>query len=199
MKTFQILKILNIITSVIILALAVYIVIFPYLPDPAPVSINLDQIAVDNTPQNASLAKVVIPTLLFEPIPKENRLIIPKISVDAPIGETTDSNALGQGMMRIPNTSTPDKGGNTVIIGHRVLFTSGPDTFYDLDKVTVNDLVYVYWKQKEYVYKVYEIKVVKPDQVDIENNTKQSIITLYTCTPKWTSLRRLVVRALLQQ
>jgi sortase A len=129
------------------------------------------------------------------PLPKDNRIVIPKIGVDAPITEGTSTSALDQGMWRRPNSSTPDKGGNTVITGHRVLRTKGPITFYFLNKVALNDEVYIYWKGKEYVYKVFAIKVVNPDQVDIENETKDSIITLYTCTPAWTSKFRLVVKA----
>ena len=33
------------------------------------------------------------------------------------------------------------------------------------------------------------------DQIEIENNTNESILTLYTCFPLWTSVKRLVVRA----
>jgi len=201
LNTLQFLKILNIITSVLIAVLAIYIVVYPYLPETISTSIFSNRTVTElNTPEttNAVLGSGNILTEL-KSIPGDNRLFIPKIGVDAPIGEANDKNALGLGMMHIPNTSTPDAGGNTVIIGHRVLFTSGPDTLYYLNEVAVNDMVYVYWKGTEYVYKVYEIKIVNPDQVDIEKNTKEAIITLYTCTPRWTSQKRLVVRASLQQ
>ena len=198
MKTLRFLKILNIISSVIIAGLAVYIVVYPYLPDASATSIDINLLDADNTPLDNS-NPTVPPTVTPYQIPDENRLIIPKISVDSPIGENSDKNALTLGMMHLPNTSTPDKGGNTVIIGHRVLYTSGPNTLYNLDKVTLKDIIIVWWQQKEYDYKVFETKVVQPDDVEIENNTKQAIITIYTCTPRWTSQKRLVVRAILEQ
>ncbi|MFS8130826.1 MAG: sortase [Candidatus Dojkabacteria bacterium] len=131
-------------------------------------------------------------------IPKENTLVIPQIYVNAKINEGQEESTLMQGMWRRPNTSTPDKGGNTVITSHRYLHTVGSNTFFNLDKVEVNNIVLVYWQGKEYVYKVYEITDVNPTQVDIEYNTKDPILTLYTCDPLWTSEKRLVVKARLQ-
>lgn len=40
------------------------------------------------------------------PIPNENRLVIPKIYVNALITEGEDKSALAQGIWRKPNTST---------------------------------------------------------------------------------------------
>ena len=49
-----------------------------------------------------------------------DRLLIPKIGVNAPIVESSNANyGLSKGSWLVPNTSTPDKGGNTVITGHR--------------------------------------------------------------------------------
>ena len=198
MRKLKYLKILNIVASVVVVLLAVYIVIYPYLPEVVSSSVYLDNTEIDTSQTENTSAILGTKITDLQVVPDDNRLIIPKISVDSPIGESTDKNALGQGMLHIPNTSTPDLGGNTVIIGHRVLFTSGPNTLYNLDKVAVNDLIFVYWKGKEYVYKVFKIKIVSPEQTNIEDNTNESIITLYTCTPRWTSQKRLVVRAILQ-
>lgn len=198
LKTLKFLKNLNIVTSVVIALLAFYIIMLPYFPDITSASIYINRFEVDNSQLKTTLIEPGTKVGELHSTPKDNRLVIPKIYVNAPIGESRDRDALGQGMLRLPNTSTPDIGGNTVIIGHRVLFTSGPLTLYYLDQVRIDDLILVYWKGTEYAYKVYEVKVVSPDQIEIEDNTKESIITLYTCTPKWTSQRRLVVRAILQ-
>jgi LPXTG-site transpeptidase (sortase) family protein len=201
LNILKFLKVLNIVISLVIAVFAVYILIYPYLPETISTPYFADQSNTDNSLAGETFTtwKTGEKITELKSIPADNRLFIPKIGVDAPIGEASDKNALGVGMMHIPNTSTPDAGGNTVVIGHRVLFTTGPDTLYFLNEVAVNDMVYVYWKGTEYVYKVYEIKIVNPDQVDIEKNTKEAIITLYTCTPRWTSQKRLVVRASLQQ
>jgi len=63
----------------------------------------------------------------------------------------------------------------------------------------MNNIVLVYWQGKEYVYRVYEITEVLPNQVEIEYSTKDSILTLYTCSPLWTSEKRLVIKAKLEQ
>lgn len=123
-----------------------------------------------------------------------NRLIIPKIGVNSPIVEGLNDRALLRGAWRYPSSSTPDKGGNTVITGHRFRFRPPNNTtFYLLDKISVNDEIVVIWENKEYRYKVKETKVVNPDQTEILNNTDQAILTLYTCTPLFTTKQRLVV------
>src|SRR3989344_1222211 len=48
-------------------------------------------------------------------IPEGRVLVIPKIGVRIPIIEGTDEEALSRGAWRMPTTSTPDKGSNTVI------------------------------------------------------------------------------------
>ena len=131
-----------------------------------------------------------------KPIPQDNRLVIPGIQVDVSIVEGSSANVLLKGGWRRPKTSTPDKGGNTVIAGHRFLYTStNASYFYNLDKVKVGDPIIVYWKGVEYNYEVSESKVVKATALEIEDNTKDPILTLYTCTPLWTAKDRLVIIA----
>lgn len=131
-------------------------------------------------------------------IPAENMLVIPKIYVNAPIVEGDDESVLMKGMWHRPTSSSPEKEGNTVIAGHRNLYINGPHTLYHLNKVEINDLVLIYWQGKEYVYKVYEITEVSSEEIGIEFNTKDPIITLFSCTQEWESENRLVVKGLLQ-
>ena len=129
------------------------------------------------------------------PIPGPNTLTIPQIGVDTEIVEGATEDALLKGAWRRPNSSTPDKGGNTVIAAHRFMYLSGPKTFYYLDKIKESDVFSLVWQGKKYEYKVYSVNEVSSKQVDIENPTEEPIVTLYTCTPLWTSEKRLVVRA----
>lgn len=131
----------------------------------------------------------------LKPIPLDNTLVIPKISVDAKVLEGNTADILNTGFWRRPKSSSPDKGGNVVITGHRFLYTSGPNTFYDLDKVHKGDDIILYWGGKEYSYVVDEVKIVAPTAVEIEEPTQEDVLTLYTCTPLWTSKQRLVVKA----
>lgn len=195
MKLLKLLKFLNIIVSILIAIIALYILVRPLFPN-IVFSIGKDE---GYTYQSEEAIKEIGDRAKDLPqIPKENRLVIPKIHVNALITEGANQSALMLGMWHRPDSSTPNKGGNTVITGHRFLYTKGPDTLYYLDRVEMNDKVIIYWEEKEYVYKVFQIIVVNPDQIEIENNTKASIITLYTCTPLWTSEKRLVVKAELQ-
>lgn len=129
-------------------------------------------------------------------IPEENTLAIPAVGIEVEIVEGATDAALELGAWRRPGSSTPDKGGNTVITGHRFKYLPPSNlTFYHLDKVEVGDDVVVYWEGQIYEYVVSDILVVDPGQVEIESDTISPRITLYTCTPLWTAKKRLVVVA----
>ena len=130
----------------------------------------------------------------------ENSIIIPTVGIRAPVVEGGDDSALNKGTWRRPNSSTPDKGGNTVITGHRFHYIPPYNrTFYNLNKVEEGAKIFVFWEGKEYVYKVYKVLVIDPTDVDVEDNTQIDILTLYTCHPLWTAKQRLVVRAQLEE
>ncbi len=122
----------------------------------------------------------------------DNRVIIPAIKVDMPIITGDDgARALLKGAWLIPGTSTFDKGGNSVISCHRYLYTKGPRTCFNLDKLKEGDAIIVQWNGKQYHYKIRMGKVVSPKEVSILNNSRESILTIFTCTPVFTSTNRL--------
>jgi len=129
-------------------------------------------------------------------IPNENRLVVPAMHLDDQIFEGKDMSALKYGPWRLPYTSTPDKGGNTVIVGHRYTYTNPRGTFYSLDQVHIGDQLAVFWQHKKYVYRVNTVTTVKPDTVSVEAPTADNRLTLYTCTPLWLPKDRLVVTAI---
>lgn len=131
----------------------------------------------------------------LKPIPKDNTLVIPKIGVDTTIYEGESEKTLNKGIWRRPHTSTPEKGGNTVLAAHRYMYTSGPHTFFHLDKMTVGDKIMVFWEGKEYAYEIFQVEEVLPSAIEIEDNTKEPILTLFTCAPLYSNARRLVVKA----
>ncbi len=128
-------------------------------------------------------------------IPNDNRLVIPKIGVDNLIIEGANEQSLWRGIWRFPTSSTPDLGGNTVLTGHRFQYLAGPHTLYLLDQMAVGDVVIVYWKGKEYDYAIRERRIVNPDQVSILDNTPNAQLTIFTCTPLFTTKQRLVLIA----
>jgi sortase A len=125
-----------------------------------------------------------------------NMIAIPAVGIEAPIVEGEDEDALSRGAWRRPLSSTPDEGGNTVITGHRFQYLPPNNlTFYHLDKAREDDKIFVYWDGMQYDYVVTDIFVVEPSQVEIEENTAEPRLTLYTCTPLWTAQNRLVIIA----
>lgn len=121
------------------------------------------------------------------------QLFIPRLEMQEKIHEGSIA-ALKKGAWRLPHTGTPDKGGNTVLVGHRFTY-SGQAVFYHLDKIRKGDPIDLAWKGRIYQYKVENIKVVPPTDVSIEANTKEPMLTIYTCTPLLTAKDRLVIQA----
>ncbi len=126
-----------------------------------------------------------------------NRLIITKIGVNAPIVESQNADVgLSKGAWRIPESSTPDKGSNTVLSGHRFKYLPPNNlTFYLFDKLSPGDIVYVVWDGKDYYYRIRETKVVEPTELSILDPSDKPILTMFTCTPIYSTAQRLVVIA----
>jgi LPXTG-site transpeptidase (sortase) family protein len=127
--------------------------------------------------------------------PPDNRLVIPKIGVNLPIVEGKESDAaLWKGAWRIPGSSTPKDGGNTVLSGHRFRYRPPSNlTLYLLDQVKKGDAMIVYWQGKEYDYRVSETKIVPRDNTDIAEPTITDQLTVFTCHPLFSTKERLVV------
>jgi len=134
-------------------------------------------------------------------VPQPNHIVIPSMQLDQPLLEGSVANqykVLNQGIWRWPSSSTPDKGGNTVLIGHRYTYTNPRGVFYFLNKVKPGDEIGLWWNNKEYLYKVATVTQVPPNDAAIENQTTQPELTLFTCTPLWLPKDRLVVVANLE-
>jgi sortase A len=126
----------------------------------------------------------------------KNRLIIAKIGVNAPIVEAKGEWGLDRGAWRMPDSSTPDKGGNTVISGHRFKYLPPNNTtFYLFHKLSAGDKVKVEWEGKEYDYSITEKKNVDKTDMSILEKTASSTLTLFTCDPIYSQEHRLVVIA----
>ena len=130
--------------------------------------------------------------------PQPNSVIIPSMLLDQSIYEGTVRNqyqTLDKGIWRWPAGSTPDKGGNTVLIGHRFTYTNPRGVFYFLNKVKPGDEISVVWSNRNYTYKVVSINEVPPTDTAIEKQSSTPELTLFTCTPLWLPKDRLVVVA----
>jgi len=153
----------------------------------------------NHTARHAELTQQLITSATHSKTQSEpNSLIIPAMLLQAPTLEGPKQNwfqLLKAGVWRWPDSSTPDKGGNTVFLAHRFSYTGPRGAFYYLNKLKVGDKIGVIWNGKTYTYHVISSRTVPPTETSIEDNTADARITLFTCTPLWNPLNRLVVVA----
>jgi len=195
------LKALVIILELLAMGLLIYLIVLPIYPALSYKYFNQNK---NNSTDFKDLKKVADTTeKIINHLPEAkkiisaNRLIITKIGVNAPIVESTNADyGLSQGAWRDPESSTPDKGGNTVITGHRFKYLPPNNlTFFLFDKLTSDDIISVIWQKKNYFYKIKETKIVKPEDLSILEPTASSTLTLYTCDPIYSQENRLVIIA----
>jgi len=137
----------------------------------------------------------------------ETKIIIPKLNIEAPIvmdaadnEEKTIQAALEKGVTLYPNTGKPGELSNPVIFGHSSnnIFNSGnyKFVFVLLSKLENGDTFMINYNAKQYVYRVFNKKVVKPNEVEVlHEKPKPAMITLITCDPPGSSANRLIVHA----
>lgn len=140
------------------------------------------------------LAPVAGPLTVMKPIevrslaqPTEaNRIIVPKIGVNIPYDD--GAVALDRGAQwRYPERGNPESGGNFIIAAHRFSIQPTPQEtikkspFYNIDKLTIGDKIVVDYSGKRYGYEIESIKTVEPTQIEIENQSEEAKLTLYSC------------------
>ncbi len=152
----------------------------------------------------------------FEIAPTDNRIVIGKIGKNVPIVDLGDDklkkgdyeglekdiqSSLLKGVVHYPGTVEPGQIGNAFFTGHSSNYVWVDSKYNDvlalLEELVVGDKVTLFWKGKKYVYQAYDIKVVNPKDTWVlqqSGNEYPSIMTLMTCTPVGTSLKRLVIR-----
>jgi LPXTG-site transpeptidase (sortase) family protein len=143
----------------------------------------------------------------YIPINPDFSIIIPKINANAKIIRNVNpyepkeyQKALTQGVAHASGTATPDQNGNVFIFAHSATSWYQANqynaVFYLLNKLEVRDSIIVYFENIPYNYSVDEIKFVKPTEVDyLSNKLNTNQLTLMTCWPPGTTLKRLIVVA----
>jgi len=180
--------------AVVVFVLALGVVLYPFIPS---LEYSLGLVKEENPYVSRLGTGQTLPETGIKPIPTDNRLVIPKIGVDAPIVEGASQNAaLEKGIWHIPNTAASPEASNLVLSAHRWRYLPPSSrSFYLLDKLDVGDDIIIYWEGKEFDYKVGEEKTVDPTAVEILEPTDQPQLTLFTCTPLWSTKHRLVLIA----
>ena len=135
---------------------------------------------------------------------------IDKIGIEAPMVWSKSENEkemlldLENGVSHFAKTGIPGQPGNAVISGHssNYIWAKGNynHIFKDLNKLEKGDIINIKTIQKNgrvitYQYVVSGKYIDAPDDERIFENTDNSILTLSTCWPLGTNLKRLVIKA----
>lgn len=154
---------------------------------------------------NHNAPAATAPAVVSEVVPAENTISIPKINVKAPVNyepslqEAAIQKSLETGVVHYGNTAVPGEIGNVAIFGHSSndWWEAGDYKFVFvlLDKLAPGDQITIDYQSKRYVYEVTGSKVVEPTDIGVLNPTSTPTLSIITCTPPGTSLKRLVVTA----
>jgi len=116
-------------------------------------------------------------------------------------GVSTDDLKKGPG--HYPGSALPGGVGNFVISGHRTTYLA---PFNGLGNLVVGDAIVIETRDTYDTYRVTKTEVVLPTQVGVvlpvpdkpHAKPTQALITLTTCTPKYSASHRLVVEGVLE-
>jgi sortase A len=116
-------------------------------------------------------------------------------------GVSTDDLKKGPG--HYPGTADPGGLGNFVVSGHRTTYLA---PFNGLGDLAQGDAIVIETRATYYTYRVTTIQTVLPTDVAVilpvpgqpRATPTQALITLTTCTPKYSATHRLVVTGLLE-
>lgn len=134
------------------------------------------------------------------------KIIIPKINVEVPvvydvrtIDEAAVQKGLERGVVHYATTSNPGELGNGAIFGHSSnnILNRGDFkfAFVLLKRLENGDTFYIEKEGVRYVYKIFDKKIVSPNDVSVLTDVegKSSTMVLITCDPPGTTINRLVV------
>lgn len=140
---------------------------------------------------------------LFDYKNLENKIIIPKINVFAPIifpkeDEENILDDLKKGVVYLPIKFDLIKQGSGIILGHssRLLLNPGKYdiAFLFLSKLQRGDQIFIYFGNKKFDYRVINQEIVFSDDLShLKFDQNNPILYLITCWPPGTNLKRLVV------
>jgi len=130
-------------------------------------------------------------------------LSIPKLKIKDALVEV-GSMDLKKSLIQYPQTALPGQLGNTVVFGHSVLpqfynpkaYMTIFSTVYTLKN---GDEIFLKYDNIEYKYIIEDMFEVKPTDFSVlEQRYDSKYLTLVTCSPPGTYLRRLIVKAKLR-
>ena len=132
------------------------------------------------------------------------RISIPKLKVDQAVVEI-GGNDLDKSLIHYGGTAAPGEYGNAVIFGHSILpvFYNPKDyrsIFSLLPTLEKGDEIFIDYDGIQYKYVVDKYLEVKPEDIEIlEQRFDRQALTLVTCVPPGTYLRRGIIYAYLDK
>lgn len=158
---------------------------------------------------NYNVNKISYPTEIKKivPIDTEFGIVIPKINANAHVIKNIDpykpeiyEQALTKGVAHALGTSLPGELGNIFLFSHSssdfLNATKYNSIFYLINKLEKDDQINLFYEGKEYVYSVVSKKIIEPNEINyLYSKDKPETLTLMTCWPPGTSLKRLIVQA----
>ena len=128
---------------------------------------------------------------------KDTRLVVESATIEGSVVDGYSQESMLDGFWHYPGSSVPGKRGNMVIFGHR-FHRLPPDkqTFFNLDEIKVGDKVRIEQKDDEFTYTVVDVRVADKYDESVLASSGDYRLTLITCTPLWTSEKRLVITAI---
>ena len=139
------------------------------------------------------------------PVDKEFGLVIPKLDINVKVFANVDANKpqeylplLAKGVAQAKGSQLPGQEGNVFIFAHSsdtpLNATRYNAVFYLLNKMENDDEVFIYYQENKYLYKVREKKILSPAKMgDYLKTLKGKTLTLQTCYPPGTTLKRLLI------
>lgn len=126
------------------------------------------------------------------------RIEIPSLSVDFYVVGGVRKEDLQRGPGHHPASVLPGQVGNSVIAAHRTTYGA---PFENIDRLVAGDEIIVTLPTgHRYVYVVSTSEVIDPSQADVALAPSQEpVLTLLTCTPKFSAKQRLLVHAELSE
>lgn len=184
-----------------------FFVIYQFLGKPVEVERAQEQLgsqleqewaATPATPGSTSPAPSQQPRVPLHEGEPFTLLSIPSLGLDWTVVEGVSLDSLRGGPGHYPGSARPGDLGNFAVAGHR-----SDGIFLDLDHLSDGDVVRVETRDSWFTYRVYETKVVQPEDLGvIKSNPAQPgaaptkpVLTLTTCEPRFSNARRLIIHA----
>ncbi len=153
----------------------------------------------------------ILPPLGVEPVNKDFGIVIEKIGVNSPVVPNVNAAnypeyiaALANGVAHAKGTATPGStsadNNNVFLFAHSAIDAIQArrynSVFYLLRKLEVGDRISTFYKGKRFDYIVSKNEVVQANDTRyLTNPSKEPVLTLQTCDPPGSSLRRLIISA----